>query len=62
LLYRTSLCSNVAGKARPLSVIHGIMSTILLIFSNSLDDADKWHPAEIQVARISRDREKVAAK
>ena len=30
LLYRTSLCSNVAGKARPLSVIHGIMSTILL--------------------------------
>jgi hypothetical protein len=32
LLYRTSLCSNVAGKARPLSVIHGIMSTILLIF------------------------------
>ena len=52
LLYRTSLCSNVAGKARPLSVIHGIMSTILLcirtlyillIFSNSLDDADEWH-------------------
>ncbi len=26
LLYRNSLCSNVAGKARPLSVIHGIMS------------------------------------
>ena len=43
LLYRTSLCTNVAGKARPLSVIHGIMSTILLIFSNSLDDADEWH-------------------
>ena len=43
MLYRTSLCSNVAGKARPLSVIHGIMSTILLIFSNSLDDADEWH-------------------
>ena len=43
LLYRISLCSNVAGKARPLSVIHGIMSTILLIFSNSLDDADEWH-------------------
>ncbi len=43
LLYRTSLCSNVAGQARPLSVIHGIMSTILLICSNSLDDADKWH-------------------
>jgi hypothetical protein len=44
LLYPTSLCSNVAGKARPLSVIQGIMSTILLIISsNLLDDADQWH-------------------
>jgi hypothetical protein len=29
--------------ARPLSVIHGIVPAILLIFSDSLDDADEWH-------------------
>jgi hypothetical protein len=53
LLYRTSPCSNDAGEARPLllftfiarplSVIHGIVPAILLIFSDSLDDANEWH-------------------
>ena len=53
LLYRTSPCSNDAGKARPLllftfiarplSVIHGIVPAILLIFSDLLDDANEWH-------------------
>jgi hypothetical protein len=33
----------IAFIARPLSVIHGIVPAILLIFSDSLDDADEWH-------------------
>jgi len=44
LFYFTPHCNNVADEARPLSVVHGIIATIVFNFlSNSLDDADKWH-------------------
>ncbi len=41
IFYFTPPCNNVAGEARPLSVVCGNIATIVLIFSsNSLDNAD----------------------
>ena len=44
LFYFTSPCINVAGEARPLSVVHEEWGSIRTHFASNLqDDADKWH-------------------
>jgi len=44
LFYFTPPSNNVAGEAPPLSLVHGIIATILFnCSSNSLEDANEWH-------------------
>jgi hypothetical protein len=44
LFYFTPPSNNAAGEAPPLSLVHGIIATILFNFSsNLLEDANEWH-------------------